>query len=122
MDKYNKKMGRNVHLHENVVEALNRYDFPGNVRELEHMVEQAIALVQSGVATADDLLPSRPQTPVPTSGGRSLSEVVDSAERAAIETALRDSEGSREKAAELLSISPTTLWRKMSRLNITFGE
>jgi two-component system response regulator HydG len=46
--------------------------------------------------------------------------VVDSAERTAIEAALRDSDGSRERAAELLNISPTTLWRKMTRLGITF--
>jgi two-component system response regulator HydG len=120
VDKYNRKMGRNVRLHEGIVEALSRYDFPGNVRELEHMLEQAIALVQTGVATADDLLPARPGPPVPAGGGRALGDVVDAAERAAIEGALRETDGSREKAAELLAISPTTLWRKMSRLGITF--
>jgi two-component system response regulator HydG len=46
--------------------------------------------------------------------------VVDAAERSAIESALRDSDGSRERAADLLNISPTTLWRKMTRLGITF--
>jgi two-component system response regulator HydG len=46
--------------------------------------------------------------------------VVDGAERSAIEVALRESEGSREHAAEVLGISPTTLWRKMTRLGITF--
>ena len=56
----------------------------------------------------------------PASGGRALADVVDAAERPAIEGALRESEGSRERAAELLSISPTTLWRKMTRLGITF--
>jgi two-component system response regulator HydG len=120
VEKYNKKMGRNVRLNEGVLEALSRYDFPGNIRELEHMVEQAIALVQGSVVTADDLLPARPPSASPSNGGRALSEVVDAAERTAIEKALRDSDGSREKAADLLSISPTTLWRKMSRLNITF--
>jgi two-component system response regulator HydG len=120
VDKYNRKMGRNVRLHEGIVEALSRYDFPGNVRELEHMLEQAIALVQTGVATADDLLPARIGPPLPTGGGRALGAVVDGAERAAIEGALRETDGSREKAADLLAISPTTLWRKMSRLGITF--
>src|SRR5580698_575648 len=122
VEKYNRKMRRNIRLHEGVVEALSRYDFPGNIRELEHMVEQAIALVQGTVATADDLLPARPPPAVAGVGGagRVLSDVVDSAERAAIESALRDADGSREKAAEQLSISPTTLWRKMSRLGITF--
>src|SRR5208282_5720620 len=122
VDKYNRKMRRNVRLHEGVIEALNRYDFPGNIRELEHMVEQAIALVQGSVVTADDLLPSRPPSSLLPGGGggRALSDVVDAAERAAIESALREAEGSREQAADLLSISPTTLWRKMSRLGITF--
>jgi two-component system response regulator HydG len=120
VDKYNRKMGRNVRLHEGIVEALSRYDFPGNVRELEHMLEQAIALVQTGIATADDLLPARIGPPLPMGGGRALGDVVDAAERAAIEGALRETDGSREKAADLLSISPTTLWRKMSRLGITF--
>jgi two-component system response regulator HydG len=53
-------------------------------------------------------------------GGRALADVVDAAERTAIEGALRESDGSRERAAEVLNISPTTLWRKMTRLGITF--
>jgi two-component system response regulator HydG len=97
------------------------FDFPGNIRELEHMIEQAVALVQTGVITADDLLPPVANGPsIANSTGRSLSDVVDSAERSAIEAALRESDGSRERAAELLNISPTTLWRKMTRLGITF--
>ena len=42
------------------------------------------------------------------------------AEREALQMALRASDGSRERAAEALDISPTTLWRKMTRLGITF--
>jgi two-component system, NtrC family, response regulator HydG len=45
---------------------------------------------------------------------------VDSAERDAIESALRECDGSRERAAEVLGISATTLWRKMTRLSITY--
>ncbi len=119
LDKYNRKMGLHARFHDNVIEALSRYDFPGNVRELEHMIEQAIALVQDGVITADDLLPARAPSR-PAAGGRALAEVVDGAERTAIETALRESDGNREKAADLLAISPTTLWRKMTRLGIVF--
>jgi two-component system response regulator HydG len=122
LEKYSRKMGVRPKLHDNIVEALSHYDFPGNIRELEHMLEQAIALVQNGLITADDLLPppsSASHVPM-SSGGRSLAEVVDSAERGAIENALRESDGSRERAAEVLHISPTTLWRKMTRLGITF--
>jgi two-component system response regulator HydG len=122
MEKYSRKMGVRPRLHDMVVESLAHYDFPGNIRELEHMIEQAVALVQNGLITADDLLPAPPASShAPTSsGGRALSDVVDAAERGAIESALRESDGSRERAAELLNISPTTLWRKMTRLGITF--
>jgi two-component system response regulator HydG len=125
LEKYNRKMGCRARLHESVCEALAHYEFPGNIRELEHMIEQAVALVQNGVITADDVLPAPASARTPVggvgaTGGRALSDVVDSAERQAIETALRDSEGSRERAAEVLAISPTTLWRKMTRLGITF--
>jgi two-component system response regulator HydG len=122
LDKYARKMNVRPKLHDGVAEALMHYDFPGNIRELEHMIEQAVALIQTGMITADDLLPpvisSSGQGPGP--GGRALAEVVDAAERSAIENALRDSDGSRERAADLLNISPTTLWRKMTRLGITF--
>ena len=47
---------------------------------------------------------------------------VDDAEREAVESALRACDGSRERAAEALDISPTTLWRKMTRLAISFED
>ncbi|MBK6695531.1 MAG: sigma-54-dependent Fis family transcriptional regulator [Myxococcales bacterium] len=119
LDKYNKKTGFKARLDEGVLEAFQRYDFPGNIRELEHMIEQAVALIQNGVIKADDLLPPQANPPR-ASSGRTLAEVVDSAERTAIEAALRDADGNREKAAEFLEISPTTLWRKMTRHGVTF--
>jgi two-component system response regulator HydG len=121
MEKYNKKMGTKARLDEGVHDALMHYDFPGNIRELEHMIEQAVALVQNGTITKDDLLPAkRPDEPSSARTGRTLADVVDTAERTAIEGALRDCDGSREKAADLLGISATTLWRKMTRLGIVY--
>jgi two-component system response regulator HydG len=125
LSKYNKKMGTRARMADNALDTLMRYDFPGNVRELEHMVEQAVALVQDGVITADDMItPTSTNTPLlgMSEPGRhqTLADVVDTAERQAIETALADAAGSREQAAENLGISPTTLWRKMTRLGIVF--
>jgi two-component system response regulator HydG len=123
LEKFSKKMGVRPRIHDTAIDALGRHDFPGNIRELEHMIEQAVALVQNGVITTDDLLPptsARSPAGVSQGLGRVLSEVVDSAERAAIDAALRESAGSRERAAELLGISPTTLWRKMTRLGIVW--
>jgi two-component system response regulator HydG len=120
LDKYNRKMATRARFAEGVVEAVSQYDFPGNIRELENMVEQAVALSGGGVITVDDMLPANVQPKRPAGGGRTLADVVDSAERQAIEAALREHDGSREKAAEALAISATTLWRKMTRLGITY--
>ena len=121
LEKYNRKMQLKARAGEGVIEALTAYDFPGNVRELENIVEQAVALSGGGLISVDDVLPSSGPLQVHTGTmGKSLADVVDSAERQAIETALRETDGSRDRAAEILGISVTTLWRKMTRLGISY--
>ncbi|KYF90683.1 Fis family transcriptional regulator [Sorangium cellulosum] len=121
LEKYNRKMTCRARAADGVIEALTQYDFPGNIRELENMVEQAVALSGGGVISVDDVLPAAVQPKrAPEGGSRLLADVVDCAERQAIEAALRECDGSRERAAEVLGISATTLWRKMTRLTITY--
>ena len=81
--------------------------------------EHAVALSGGGIISVDDVVP-RAARPPAAGTGRTLAEVVDASEKTAIEGALRECDGSRERAAEVLAISPTTLWRKMTRLGITF--
>jgi two-component system response regulator HydG len=119
--KYSRKMTRRVRLADGVMERLVAYDYPGNVRELENLVEQSVALCTGGIVRVDDILP-RPPKSEEKSHGRTLADIVDDAEREAVESALRAFDGSRERAAEALDISPTTLWRKMTRLGITFED
>ncbi len=120
LEKYNRKMQTRTRFADGVVDAVTQYDFPGNIRELENMVEQAVALSGGSPMTVDDVLPAAMAPRRPIGGGRVLADVVDGAERQAIEAALRENDGSREKAAESLGISATTLWRKMTRLAITY--
>jgi two-component system response regulator HydG len=119
LDKYNRKMTAHARIGDGVMEQLLNYEYPGNVRELENMVEQAVALCSGGIITMDDILPQAPKK-TSTGPGRTLADIVDDAERSAVEDALRAYDGSRERAAEALDISPTTLWRKMTRLGITY--
>ena len=117
LGKYNRKMNRRARLGDGVLERLLTYGFHGNVRELENMVEQAVALCTGGVIGVDDILIEEPKKDRAT--GRTLADIVDEAERQAIVAALGEADGSRERAAEVLDISATTLWRKMTRLGIS---
>jgi two-component system response regulator HydG len=117
LGKYNRKMNRRARLGDGVLDRLLTYGFHGNVRELENMVEQAVALCTGGVIGVDDILIEEPKKDRAT--GRTLADIVDEAERQAIVAALGEADGSRERAAEVLDISATTLWRKMTRLGIS---
>ena len=112
------------------VEHLMTYSFPGNVRELENLVEQAAALSEGDELLPEDF-PLRPRMPhQPTrppgeaayaSGGAdlpSLARAVADAERRAILTALERNPRDLALVAEELGVSSTTLWRKMKRLGI----
>ena len=124
LEKYGRKMRRTVRMGEGVLDYLLQYDYPGNIRELENMIEQGVALTVDGVMRRDDIIPPDLVAPRTTGAmadtGRSLQDAVDRAERAAIEAVLHDVEGNKERAAELLGLSATTLWRKMKRLNVVW--
>ena len=96
------------------------YDFPGNIRELENLIEQGVALAQDGQVHLSDIMPNSNGN----GGGaavperQSLADIVREVERNAIVRALRQVDGNKERAAELLGLSPTTLWRKMKRLRL----
>ena len=126
---------RNVRKHRlsiNAVEHLMKHDFPGNVRELENLVEQAAALGEGEELTPLDfpLRARPPRSEPPGSPGRSsptaelriptgtLADVVYDAERRAISAALEKSPNDLGRVAEQLGISATTLWRKMKRLEL----
>src|SRR5690606_28946146 len=120
LNKYNQKLGTRSSFAEGVVERLQAYPFPGNVRELENMVEQGVALASGGLITVDDIIPEGGADSA--AAGKTLAGIVDQAERQALAEALQASSGNRERAAEALGISATTLWRKMTRLGVTFDS
>jgi len=119
LEKYGKKMGRHASLGPGVMDYLLGYDFPGNIRELENLIEQGVALAQDGQIHLSDIIPSSNGNSSSLHPGRqSLADIVQEVERDAIVRALRQVEGNKERAAELLGLSPTTLWRKMKRLQL----
>ncbi|MCB9661451.1 MAG: sigma-54 dependent transcriptional regulator [Polyangiales bacterium] len=121
LEKYGKKMRRSARLGDGVMEWLERYPFPGNIRELENLIEQGIALALDGEVQLDDIVsPEMRQGGEGTAAPRLLQDVVDRAESEAIMNVLREVDGNKEKAAEALGLSSTTLWRKMKRLDLSW--
>jgi two-component system response regulator HydG len=118
LEKCVRKVGRRAELGEGVLDYLVRYEFIGNVRELENMIEQGVALAENGVIRLEDVIPLDSVARQHKPRSKIMQDVIDQAESDAIMEALREVQGNRERAAELLGLSATTLWRKMKRLRI----
>ncbi|MCL2647591.1 MAG: sigma-54 dependent transcriptional regulator [Phycisphaerales bacterium] len=107
------------------IEAMQRYYWPGNVRELRNTLESILILGQKPIITEAALPESiRRSIPATTADGStpSLASLplidLDAAEKTTIEKALRQSDGDRTHAAQLLNISVRTLYRKMARYGL----
>jgi len=124
LEKANARNQKKHALSPTALEHLMSYNFPGNVRELENLVEQAAALAEGDELTVDDFpirrrAPEATPTPVPSGAARvSLAEAVEAAERRAIASALEQAPNDLAKVSEILGISSTTLWRKIKRLGL----
>jgi len=99
---------------------LERYDFPGNVRELENILERAVALCGGKEIEPEDLRikPARPAGDAPAGDKWPLPDYLDRVEREAIIEALGKTQFNRTAAAKLLGITFRALRYRMERLGI----
>jgi DNA-binding NtrC family response regulator len=126
LDAANRRLGTNVDVSEDALALLKLYRWPGNVREMENLFERLVILNRTGVITSADL-PKRMQSQNPTSGSVAatsaelargaidLTTTLASIEASLIEQALRQADGNKTRAAELLGLSRTTLVDKLKR-------
>ncbi|MFH0918920.1 MAG: sigma-54 dependent transcriptional regulator [Fibrobacterota bacterium] len=110
----------------NVVAILQNYAYPGNIRELENVIERAVVLSENGIITADDLPPGLLQDRPRLSAHQdeveeellSLAEL----EKRHIQRVLARLNNNQSLAAKTLGLSRTTLWRKIKDLGIENGN
>ena len=91
------------------------YDFPGNIRELENIIEHAFVLNRTGVIEIRDLPESiQPRTDAKPPEANSIDDI----EKHFITEVLRKNSWNRSRTASELNMHKTTLWRKMKKLGI----
>ncbi|MBE7454398.1 MAG: sigma-54-dependent Fis family transcriptional regulator [Kofleriaceae bacterium] len=111
------------------MKRLEAYDFPGNVRELENIIERAVTLAAGPIIDEADLPTLRPSAARPAApagdlpdDGVDLDRLLADYERAWIQQALERTGGVRKKAAQLLGISFRSMRYRLEKLGLDKGD
>jgi PAS domain S-box-containing protein len=124
IEKFNSKFERNIkHFSSSAFDILMDYNWPGNIRELENVIEHCFVLCDSDIIQIEHLpkrLREREFNTIQGSDTNNFNHIKD-AERNIIINTLKKHNGNRSKTAEELNIHPTTLWRKMKKFNLLEG-
>jgi two-component system NtrC family response regulator len=117
LNRFNKEFGSTVNtFSKDAVRAMESYDWPGNVREMENRVKRAVIMAEGSQVSAEDL-----ELPVPDSVDFpfNLKEVREEAERKAIRKALTFAEGNVSQTAKALGVTRPTLYSLMGKYKIS---
>lgn len=120
LKKHSERMGKKVEsISDEVMQLLSGYGFPGNIRELENLVERGVALARGNVLETahlpEDIRRIRLKV-FRREAGKIPS--LDAQEKAYIRWVLEEVDGNRSRAASILGIDRVSLWRKLKRYGI----
>lgn len=115
LEYYSKKYARNnLSISNEAKEKLRRYNWPGNIRELQHLMERAIIMNEETELKANDFHIELPQAEISVSNTLNIEEL----EKNAIKKAIQKHDGNLTNAAKDLGLGRTTLYRKMEKYNL----
>lgn len=131
LEKYSRELGKEIaKLSSYAIDLLNKYDFPGNIRELENIMERSVALSNTNILLPESLALSihkKQGSDLSTTSlvdlddvadGIQLDEILANVERAFVNKALELSHGNKSKAAKMLGISFPAFRHRMQKLDI----
>jgi two-component system, NtrC family, response regulator PilR len=132
LEKYSLQMSKDIKkISTYAMDILSHYPFPGNVRELENIVERSVALETSNIVLPESLTLSTLKSGLGERGRRrsvlgpagiQLDEAMAEVERDYLTQALEMTHGSRQRAAELLGITLRSFRYRVEKLGIDVGE
>ncbi len=131
IEKYSKEMGKEVNkVSAYAIDLLKKYDFPGNVRELENLIERSVALSNTNILLPDSLamsihkrrwiegIQNKRFDVDEVAQGVSLDDILAEIERAYLKKALECTNGNKNKAADLLGITFRSFRYRLDKLNL----
>ena len=135
LDKYSKEMGKKItKISSYAIDLLHKYNFPGNVRELENLLERSVALSTTNIILPESLalsihkrrwiegIKDRRFDIDEVAKGVSLEAIIEEIERAYVKKALDCSNGNKHNAAVLLGLSLRSLRYRIEKLGIEKGN
>jgi len=126
IEKYSREFGKEIRtISAYALELLMQYPFPGNIRELQNIIERSVALESSNIILPENLVLSKdlgekPVAAMPelTDEGLNLNEELARFEKSLIRKAMDKAGGSKTRAAELLKISYDSFHYRSEKLGI----
>ncbi|MFO7665312.1 MAG: sigma-54 dependent transcriptional regulator [Desulfobacterales bacterium] len=132
LEKYSNEMGKKItKISSYAINLLNNYPFPGNIRELENLMERSVAITDTNILLPDSLSLSLHKRRVLIDGikgkyfdindvskGIPLDSILEEVERAYVNKAMECAGGERSKAAELLGINLRSLKYRLDKLGV----
>ena len=135
LEKYSHQMGKEIKkISSYAIDLLLKYDFPGNVRELENLMERSVALSSTNILLPDNLSISLHKRRwiegvrnkrfdlEDVSRGVMLEEILEDIEKAYLKKALECADGNKKKAAELLGLRYRSLWHRIEKMGLDNKE
>jgi DNA-binding NtrC family response regulator len=123
IEKYSKENNKEtLEISKEAADVLMKYNYPGNVRELENIIERAVILTRGKVITLNDLPMNikgfKEEKTLAALGKGTLAEQVEAIEKQLIFDALHESDGNQTKAGKLLGLTERNLRYKLKKYNI----
>ncbi len=129
LDKYSREMGKEIaKISSYAIDLLNKYDFPGNVRELENLMERSVALSTTNIILPDSLaMATHKRRWVEgtkderfdlneVENGVNLTEILGKIEKAYLKKAMECTHGNKKMAAKLLGLGYRSMWHRLDKI------